>query len=76
MSTLTKNNLSRRQFLGGVAGGIFVTGIQAALPLPAWAVTSPRNIHEGVTNYPAQNYFDLKVEHNDILLLHLYSFHW
>ena len=43
MSTRIKNNLSRRQFLGGVAGGIFVTGMQAALPLPAWAVTSPRN---------------------------------
>ena len=68
MSTLTKNNLSRRQFLGGVAGGIFVTGIQAALPLPAWAVTSPRNIHEGVTNYPAQNYFDLNFRYSPLVV--------
>mgnify|MGYP003115390630 CR=1 FL=1 len=63
-----RNSLSRRRFLGGMAGGLFVTGLNAALPLPAWALTSPRKIHQGVTRYPARSYFDLKFSYSPLVI--------
>ena len=56
---MRQTKISRRQFLGAAAGGMFVTGLQSVLPLPAWALASPRDLHEGVTGYEAQRHFDL-----------------
>ena len=52
-------SMSRRRFLKGFGAGIFVTSLQSMLPLPAWALASPRNLHEGLAGYTPQNQFDL-----------------
>lgn len=57
--TLLPPALSRRRLLQGLGAGIFVTGLNTAFPLPAWALASPRNLHEGVMGYAPQTHFDL-----------------
>lgn len=51
--------MSRRRFLKGLGAGIFVTGLNGMLPLPAWALASPRKLHEGLAGYAPQTHFDL-----------------
>ena len=66
--TSTPIDLTRRRFIQGIGAGIFVTGINAALPLPAWALASPKNLHEGLQNYKAQNYFDLAFRYTPLTI--------
>lgn len=61
-------NQKRRRFLQGLGAGMFVTGINAALPLPAWALSSPKQFHEGVQEYSAQKYFDLAFRYTPLTI--------
>ena len=55
----TAKPCTRRGFLKGLGAGLFVTGISSALPLPSWALPSPKTLHEGLDQYAAQSHYDL-----------------
>ncbi|WP_295797454.1 copper resistance system multicopper oxidase [uncultured Microbulbifer sp.] len=50
---------SRRRFMRMLGAGMFTSGINVAFPLASWALTSPRNLHQGIGDYTPQSYFDL-----------------
>ncbi len=60
--------MSRRRFLKGLGAGFFVTGLHGMLPLPAWALASPRSLHEGLAGYTPQARFELAFRETPITI--------
>lgn len=63
-SKTTITDFTRRRFLQAAGAGVFVTGINALLPLPAWARTATT----GLGDYPADNRYDLTIGYSPITI--------
>jgi len=63
-TSLIYNIPNRRRFLQMAGTGLFVAGINAALPLPAWAKTAAAGLRE----YEIKSRYDLKIGYSPITL--------
>lgn len=63
-TSLTPPDINRRRFIQMAGAGLFVAGINAALPLPAWAKTAALGLRE----HEAKRRYDLNIGYSPITL--------
>ena len=62
--TFIPYNINRRSFIQMATTGLFIAGINATLPLPAWAKTSALGLRE----QEAKSRYDLKIGYSPITI--------
>lgn len=57
---LIPERFSRRSFIKKAGLGLFTSGLNLSMPLPSWALSSPKELHEGIGKYSPNDYFKLE----------------